>query len=224
MIDKAPKTAPFLSVAAVFLADNEGATYRGSAFLLQTQKHQRQDIVLGAGHNLQHLSDKTLETQLTFYAYRDVLPVAQRANDSFRYAVAGTALPSDFGVAVLAEALPTRIVPLMLITPDDAEKHDVGVAGSVAAEAAKGDMGIYVSETTTIAHGHILFSDTGVTAPGMSGGPVFPIGRTAQAIGLVHGAGTINLGNGPVPADLYVAMTKEHIARIDSLIDTALAG
>ncbi|MCU0829826.1 MAG: hypothetical protein MUE52_21230 [Tabrizicola sp.] len=223
MVEKAPNAAPFKSVAALFLDDGQGTSYRGSVFLIQTSRHKRQDIVLGAGHNLVHLADKSLETQLTFQGLRDVNSIAVRGNGSFRYGVADKAMPRDFGVAVLAEALPNQIVPLTLTTPTDKTDHAVGVAGSVADLAKKGDTAIYGAKTTVTALGTYLYSAPGVTVPGMSGGPVYPDGETAQAIGLVHGTGTISFGQGNILADLYVAMTAENIDLIDGLIDHALA-
>lgn len=222
MVAKASLKQPFLSVASLSIVDSEGTKYNGSVFLIRTAKYERTDIVLGAGHNLTHLSEVGVHTQVNIYGNRDINMIAQRGNDSYRFGIAGTALPFDFGVAVLQEGIP-KATPLLLTPPQDAAQIDVAVSGAVAAEVERGDHGIWFAATQITTHGNISYCDPGVTLPGMSGGPVVVKNDTDRAIGLIHGTGTIESGKGAVPKDLFVTMTPENIAAIDQLIARALS-
>lgn len=221
-LTKAPKAFPYTSVGVIEIFASGGETYRGSVFLIKTDKYDRQDIVLGAGHNLTHLSDSDSEVHVTFYNNRDVNSVATRGGGGFRYAIADSKMPSDFGVAVLAEALPGAIKPIPLTTPEDATTLEALVAGGVADNVAAGDRAIFENSAEMHVHGGVLYCDPGTTAQGMSGGPILE-SDGAKAIGVIHGTGTVKIGGGdPKPADLGVTFTADNIAEIDALIALAL--
>jgi hypothetical protein len=231
MVAKAKLEQPYLSVASIKMVDKSDAKYYGSVFLIRTAKHDRRDVVVGAGHSLVHLDEGVVYTEVRTFGNRDVNAVASRQNGSFRSAVAGKALPKDFGVAILQEPIPEfiepghrHVTPLLVKSPDDAQQIHVTVSGAIADEMMRGDDAIWLAETVVTTHGSVSYSAPNVTRPGMSGGPVVIANETASAIGLVHGNGTIDLGYGPVAKDLYVTLTKEHIALIDALIERALAG
>lgn len=231
MVTKAKFEQPYLSVASITMVDDKDAKFYGSVFLIRTATHNRRDVVLGAGHSLTHLADNVIHTEVRTYGNRDVNAIAVRGDGSYRFGVAGTALPADFGVAILQEPIPEfiepghrHVTPLSVKTPDDAQQIYVGVSGAIAAEVIKGNDSIWVAETILTTHGAVSYSVPHVTQPGMSGGPVVIANQTASAIGLIHGQGTINLGHGPVDKSLFVTLTTGHIAMINKLIDAALAG
>jgi len=225
-LTKAPVAYPFTSAAVIeiFSDGGSGPKYVGSVFLIKTAKHNRQDIVLGAGHNLSHLSDKDAEVHVTIYGNRDVNSIAVKGDGGYRYAVAGAAMPKDFGVAVLAEALSDAFSPIPLRSPPDATTIAATPAGGVADKVSAGDRSIYQDTTDFKVHGDVLYCAPDITAPGMSGGPV--IDKTtdpASGVGVIHGTGTVSIDGGdPKPADLAVAMTADAIKAIDALIDAAL--
>jgi hypothetical protein len=231
MVAKAKLEQPYLSVASIKMVGKEDSKYYGSVFLIRTDQHNRRDVVLGAGHSLVHLTEDVVYTEVKTYGNRDVNAIAQRNNGSFRAAVAGKALPRDFGVAILQEPIPEfiepghrHVTPLLLKRPDDAQQILVTVSGAIADEVMRGDEAVWVADTVITTHGEVSYSVPNVTRPGMSGGPVVIANETASAIGLIHGNGTINLGYGPVAKDLYVTLTDAHIALINQLIDAALGG
>ena len=228
MVAKAPLEQPYLSVGSLTIFDNN-AKFNGTVFLIRTEAHNRRDIVLGAGHNLTHLAESSCDTVVETYGNRDANMIAKRADDSYRSAIAGTDLPRDFGVGVLAEPIPEflqpgnlHVTPLLLVTPEDAAQFDATASGAVSAEVEQVDRSIWFAETQVTPHGAVSYSDPDVTQAGMSGGPVVIKDHTASAVGLIHGTGTINLGSGEVRKDLYVTMTVEHIGIIDKLIETSL--
>ena len=226
-LTKAALEFPFTSAAVIEIhaSGAGGAKYAGTVYLISTATHNRRDIVLGAGHNLTHLSVAGSEALVTFYGNRDVNSIAVRADDRFRYATAGTGMPNDFGVAVLSEPLPDAIGTIPLRTPEDATTFPGTVAGGVADKVTTGDRAIYQDTAEFHSHGGLLYCAAGVTAQGMSGGPVLhPATGVATAVGAIHGTGTVTpAGGAPQPADLAVAFTAANISAIDGLIDAALA-
>ena len=227
-LTKAPVAFPFTSAAVIEMfaaGGGEGKPkFVGTVFLVRTEAHNRRDIVLGAGHNLSHLSDANAEVHVTVYGGRDVNSIAVKANGSYKYAIAGTKDRDDYGVAVLAEAL-SETTPIPLTAPEDKTTVSATAAGGRAEQVAVGDRAIYQNTADFHASGTVLYCDPGVTAPGMCGGPVlYPSASPASAIGLVQGTGTITPPGGQAkPVDLAIPMTAAIVERINGLIDAVLA-
>ncbi|GAB4182310.1 MAG: hypothetical protein Tsb002_03430 [Wenzhouxiangellaceae bacterium] len=224
-ITESPAVYPYLAVGVVeiFYQGQEGVVRAiGSGYLFSTPQYPGRRFILGAGHNLRHMGAGFNQLLFTFYRQRDIYTVAERDDGTPRYAIAGSALPNDYGVFVLAEDAPSGLQPLSLATVQPGPPLNAIAAGGLAAQVREGNRAIYMSSATFNSEAlGLLAAPVGTTAPGMSGGPILRQTSSAwSAYGVIHGEGTIN----QQPYDLAVAFSDATLQQINLLIAAALSG